>query len=155
MNTLVIYFSRDGHTKKVAESIAEKMGANIEEITEPEKRGGLMGFLRSGRESSQGATPKINPTKNSPADYDLVIVGTPVWAGNVSSPVRTYLKEHGSGIKKIAFFCTAGGEDVVKTFDSMRSLSGREPVALASFVSKSIDSNGYLNTLNDFVKKLA
>jgi len=107
MKTLIIYFSRDGHTKKVAEYISEKLGANIEEITEPEKRGGLMGYLRSGKESSQEATPKINPLKNNSSEYDLVVLGTPVWAGNVASPVRTYLKEQSSGIKKIAFYCTS------------------------------------------------
>lgn len=154
MKTLIVYFSRDGHTKKVAEYISVKLGADIEEITEPEKRGGLMGYLRSGRESSQGATPKINPPKNNSSEYDLVVLGTPVWAGNVASPVRTYLKEQGSGIKKIAFFCTSNTTDVGKTFEEMKKLCGKEPVATARFASKAIGSNGHLNDLDDFIKKI-
>lgn len=154
MKTLIIYFSRDGHTKKVAEYLSEKLGANIEEITEPEKRGGLMGYLRSGKESFQEATPKINPLKNNSSEYDLVVLGTPVWAGNVASPVRTYLKEQSSGIKKIAFYCTSKTKDVKKTFEEMKKLSGKEPVATENYTDNIIDKNGHLNDLDDFILKL-
>ncbi|MFA5869173.1 MAG: hypothetical protein WC941_05670 [Candidatus Bathyarchaeia archaeon] len=61
MKTLIVYYSRDGSTRKVAEELKAQLGADIEEITEPKGRGGPLGWIRSGKEASSGAIVPINP----------------------------------------------------------------------------------------------
>jgi hypothetical protein len=48
MKTLVVYFSRSGHTRQVAREIASRCGADLEAIREERGRAGLLGYWRSG-----------------------------------------------------------------------------------------------------------
>ena len=75
---LVAYYTRSGHTKKLAESIATSLGADREQITDRVDRSGLLGYLRSGFEGSFERLVEIDPGVHDPKTYDLVIVGTPI-----------------------------------------------------------------------------
>ena len=69
----------------------------------------------------------ISEIKKDPAKYDLVIVGTPIWAWNVSSPVRTYLTENKGRFRKVAFFCTMGGSGAERAFGEMSGIIRKKP----------------------------
>lgn len=154
MKTLVVYFSRDGNTKKVAEKLAEKLEADIEAITEPTSRSGAMGWIRSGAESARGVIPEINPVKADVSGYDLVVVGSPIWASSVSSPVRAFLLKHGEEIKETAFFLTMNGERPEKALSEMQERTGKQPQATAGFKAKAIKDDSYLPELDAFAEKL-
>ena len=102
MNGLIVYFSRTGRTRKVAEAIQALTGFDIEEIKEAKGRGGPIGWLKSGMESTRKMLPRIEAPQHDQASYDLVVIGTPIWASNMSSPVRAYITNHGSDIKTVA-----------------------------------------------------
>lgn len=153
---LVVYYTRTQITEGVAKDIAQKLNADIEAITEKDKdRSGLFGYLRAGWEASQCKASEINtPTKN-PQDYDLVIIGTPIWAWKMTPAVRAYISSYKDKIKKVAFFTTAGGtaaDDIVK---AMEELSGKKPEAWASFVRKELkDKAVYDEKIKKFVDTL-
>lgn len=50
-NILVVYYSRTGATRKVAEYITKQLGADMEEIIDMKKRSGIWGFLIGGRDA--------------------------------------------------------------------------------------------------------
>ena len=129
MRTLVVYYSRSGTTRDVAHAIARAMGAEVEEIVDTTPRSGPFGYFWSAVESSLEIAPSIQAGKRDPRDYDLVIVGTPVWASNVSTPVRAYLSERRGQMPKVAFFCTMGGRGSERAFRKMEAISGASPVA--------------------------
>lgn len=82
MKVLVVYYSQTGNTKLVAEAIAESLNADIEEISDEKDRAGVFGFLRSGYEAIfKKLTETQQPIKHKPEEYDLTIIGSPVWAG--------------------------------------------------------------------------
>jgi hypothetical protein len=153
MKTLVVYFSRDGHTKKVAEKLSEKLGADVEAIREKANRKGIVGWIKSGAESARGKIPDIDPLSLDISSYGLVVVGTPVWASTLASPVRSFLLNNKDSIKEAAFFCTMGGGEG-KTFDEMRELYGKQPKAVSSYKSSLIDNDEYLAELDAFIEKL-
>jgi len=76
---LVVYYSRTGATRRLAEALANALQADIEPITDRENRSGIFGYLRSVAESLQKRGASITPMNTDPASYDLVVVGTPVW----------------------------------------------------------------------------
>ena len=154
MKTLVVYFSRSGNTKQVAEKLAEKLEADTEAITEPGSRKGPMGWLKSGTESARGIVPEISPINSNLSEYDLVVVGTPIWAGSVASPVRGFMVKHGKELKQAAFFCTMNGDSYEKTFEEMESHHGKEPVATAHFKAETIKDGSYLSDLDSYAAKL-
>jgi flavodoxin len=117
MKILVIYYTRTGNSKFVAETIAAELGADIEEVIDLKNRQGRLAFLPAGRDAMQGKETEIAQTKRTPSDYDLIIVGQPVWAGSPTPAIRTYLNKNDLSGKKVAlFFSDVGlGKAVEKT----------------------------------------
>lgn len=140
---LVVYFSRSGNTAKLASQLAEKLNADVSPILEPRQRNGFMGFMRSIFEAITGRRPLIRPPEIQPAGYELVAVGTPVWAGHVSSPVRSYLGNYGPHCKRLAFFCTMGGSGAEKVFAEMAQLSGAKPLATLAVSDKQLNAGAH------------
>jgi len=153
MKTLTVYYSRSGNTRKVAEAISKNIGGDIEEITEPHGRGGPIGWLRSGREATGEMTASINPPKNDPAGYDLLIIGTPIWGGKLSSPVRAYLTKVAGQTKRVAYFVTMMGNDDSATYAAMEKIAGH-PGATLSIIQDELKSSAYLDKVNKFAETL-
>jgi flavodoxin len=149
MKTLVAYYSRTGRTKKIAQAISNNLGSDIEEIIATKKRSGPFGYLRSGREAMGKKLAMINGIKNDPSSYDLVIIGTPVWASTMSSPVRTYIHQNKNRFKNVAFFCTMGGSDFETTFSQMEELCEKKPIGSLYVEVMDVLKENY----NDRIKK--
>ena len=104
MKALVIYYTRTGNTKFIAETIAAKLGADIEEVIDLKNRQGKLSFMPAGRDAMRGKETQIAETKRTPTDYDLIIIGQPVWAGSPTPAIRTYVNKNDLSGKKVAIF---------------------------------------------------
>ncbi|MCK9356264.1 MAG: NAD(P)H-dependent oxidoreductase [Dehalococcoidia bacterium] len=132
MKTLVVYYSRSGNTRKLAEEIGAALKADVEELQDGKDRKGPVAFILAGREAMHKTLVELQPLAHDPAAYDAVVVGSPVWASTVCSPVRTFLTKNRTQLKKVAWFCTSGGEDPAgaeKTFAAMTEASELTPAA--------------------------
>lgn len=111
---LVVYYSYSGNTRKIAETIAGSVGADIIEIrAQGEKKGrSLIGkiFQELGKILTKKDT-KILPINRSLEDYSLIFLGSPIWGGDLANPVRTFLRHQKMQGKKIGFFYSCGGDD--------------------------------------------
>jgi len=121
MKSLVTYYSRTGNAKFVAETIAADMGADIEEIVDLRKRDGPIGFISGGKDATQSKETKIGQTKRSPKDYDVIIIGTPVWSSSPTPAVRTYINHNDLSGKKVAIFLTTKKQNQ-KALTKLKSL---------------------------------
>ena len=148
MKSLITYYSKTGNTKKIASEIAKILKADVDEIIDLKKRAGFFGFLIAGKDALFKKTTKINFKKN-PTNYDLVVIGTPIWAGTITPAVRTYLKNN--KFKKLAFFSTCANKNK-KGFQQMELLS-KKPLVMLDLPAKEIKNN-YKTKLNEFCKKL-
>ncbi len=117
MKTLVIYYTRTGNAKFAAETIATELGADIEEVIDLKNRQGRLAFLSAGRDAMSGKETEIAQTKRATADYDLIIITQPVWAGSPTPAIRTYLNKNDLSGKKVALFFTDSklGQAIEKT----------------------------------------
>lgn len=106
LKSLVVYYTRTGNTKFGAETVAAELGSDIEEIVDLKKRAGKLGWLSGGKDSMQQKETPIAPTKLLPADYDLIIIGTPIWAWRPTPAIRTYIAKNYLSGKKVALFFT-------------------------------------------------
>jgi flavodoxin len=109
MKTIVVFYTRTGNSKFAAETIAAELGSDIEEVVDLKNRQGRLAFLPAGRDAMQGKETEIAQTKKTPSDYDLIIVGQPVWAGSPTPAIRTYLNKNDLSGKKVALFFTDVG----------------------------------------------
>ncbi|MBL7060719.1 MAG: hypothetical protein ISS13_02660 [Actinobacteria bacterium] len=154
MKILVVFYSRSGRTKKVAEAISEILKCDKEEIFDIKSREGIVGFLSAGTDANLRRLTVIKEIKNNPSLYDLVIIGTPVWSSNISTPIRTYLSLHKEGFKNIAFFCTRLGSDAEKVFTDMKNLSQKTPLALLQLTSREVARDQYMQKVKEFINNL-
>jgi flavodoxin len=153
--TLVVYFSRSGFTKRIAEEIAMRHGADLEGIQDTRARSGFWGYLRSAREALRKTSIQIRSAAKDPAGYELVVLGTPVWAGNVSSPMRAYLAAQRGRFRQVAFFCTQGGSGAEKVFADMTELCAQKPIASLALNDREIKQRRYVAELERFLGDLA
>lgn len=130
--TLIAYYSMTGHTQRLASEIHALLGgdAQLEKIREPRERRGAMGMLRALFDAIVRRQPPIAPVAHLPGEYDLLILGGPIWAGRMASPVRTYASRYGSTAPRVAFFCTEGGRGAQPAFAELETLCHRAPCAL-------------------------
>lgn len=132
MRALVVYYSRTGNTKKIGDELAAALRADVEELKDGKNRGGPIGFIMSGREAMKKQPVTLEPLRHNPADYDMVVVGSPIWANGICTPVRTFLAQHKQEIKRAAWFCTSGSIDpkyAERGFEAMAEASGLTPAA--------------------------
>ena len=111
-NVLCLYYSRSGHTKAAMEEIAAALNAELVALDDGRDRSGWRGWLRSGRDAMRRSTPPLvsYQTARPLEEYRMVIVGTPVWAGRCSSPVRSFLKRRGLELSRVSYVLTRSGE---------------------------------------------
>jgi len=140
---LIAYYSRTGTTKKVAEFLAEKLGADCEEINDTVDRAGAKGWLISGRDATQRKLTVLEQLQKNITDYDLVIIGTPIWSWNMSAPIRTYVSEHKDEFTQVAFFCTMGGSGDKRAFKEMAGIIGNNPIATLALTTKEVVTNNF------------
>lgn len=152
---LVVYFSRTGRTRQIAEAVAGRLSADIEPVQDVEDRSGIWGYLRSMQEAMQHRVIDAEAPTKDPSDYDLIILGTPVWAHNMCSPMRSYITAQKERFRAIAVFCTQGGSGGSEVAGQIAELCGRTPVAILVLNESEIKKNQFAAKLNGFVKSAA
>ncbi len=156
MKALVLYYSRTGTTRKVAEEIASALSADLEELKDHRKRSGPIGFIKSGFEARAHKTVALEPLSHDLSTYDLIVVGTPVWASTMCSPVRTLLLNSALRGHKVAWFCTASSTSRSmhdSCLDAMTSESGLRPVATLGLSTKSL-KHDHSEAISTFVASI-
>ena len=151
MKALVVFYSRTGMTRKIADAISSSLKCDVEELVDTKDRSGVLGYIMAGKDAASGALTKIREPKNNPGSYDIVIMGTPVWAFNASCPVRTYIFQNKDNLKNIAFFCTQGGYGSKGVFRTMENICGKKPKAILELTAKEIVKGEYIPKVNKFL----
>jgi len=154
MKILVVYYSRTGNSRKVAQAISNAFKCDIEEIVDSKNRKGIIGWLMAGRDSTLGLFTKNRDITKPLDDYDMVIVGGPIWAFTISVPVSTFLNDHGDKIKNAAFFCTEGSVGHENAFKKMASILGKDPAATLVVSEKELKNESYKGKISDFADQI-
>ncbi len=127
LNPLVVFYSRSGNTKRVADIVCRKLSVKPAEIKSKVNRQGLIGITNcildqylSGRRDKQ-ATLSLNLGKQS-----VVIVLSPVWMMKLSSPARTFLRDNAGSLNDVYIITTAMRQlpenKIKEIFDSVKLL---------------------------------
>lgn len=132
---LVIYYSLDGNTAFIAKTIAEATGADVLELKlkKPFKAKGPLKFFLAGMQVFLKKKPELLPLEKNPAEYDVLFIGTPIWAGNYNPAFRTFFSTKTLTGKKIALFCSCA-DNGEKAFENMKNvLQGNEIIGQMGF----------------------
>lgn len=109
----VVYYSFEGNTKKAAELLAEKLGADIVELRTVKEipRKGIGKFFVGGGQALFKKCPPLWDIGSDMGKYEEIILGTPIWAGKCAPAINRFLKAYPVEEKVIAVFTSSGGGD--------------------------------------------
>jgi len=125
---LVLYYSQTSNTKLVAEEIAKKLNADIEEIKAVNPYDGDFNATieRCLKEREEGVVPEIKRLKSKIEKYETIFIGYPIWFGTYAPPVAKLLEQVDLSNKIVVPFCTFGSGGLES---SMRDLRKAQPRA--------------------------
>ena len=123
---LVAYFSASGVTAKLAEKLAETIGADMYEIQPavPYTMEDLDWRNKQSRSSIEmknpASRPEISGKRDNMDEYDTVFVGFPIWWYVAPTIINTFLESYDFTGKKIIPFATSGGSGMGATNENLK-----------------------------------
>ena len=123
---LVAYFSASGVTAKVADMLADAIGADIHEICPkvPHTKADLNWMNKKSRSSiemnDKTIRPEIAESNVQIDDYDVIFLGFPIWWYVAPTIINTFLEKYDFSGKKIILFATSGGSKFGKTVEELK-----------------------------------
>ena len=136
MKIIVVFYSFEGNTKLIAESISKTIDADLLELKPKKeiKSKGFMKYFWGGKAAMMKTKPELFPFEKNLQDYDILFIGTPVWAGTYAPPVNTLFSTLPVSNKKIALFCCHGGGKG-KIFEKIqKALEGNQIISEIDFL---------------------
>lgn len=130
---VVVYFSATGNTRSLAEKIAESAGADLAEIIPkvPYTSDDLDysdDQCRANQEIQSEARPEIEEFAVSVSQYDIILLGYPIWWGQCPPAVRTFLDSYDLSGKTIMPFCTSGSTGIDGSLAKIKELAPESTV---------------------------
>jgi len=144
---LIVYYSLTGNTQFIAEALRDSVEADILELKPIKELTADKGtrFMWGGIQSTMKKTPELMDFDINPLEYDLVILGTPVWAWNISPPMRSFLSKFDLTGKNVALWmCHAGDgikamirfKEILKSANIVESITFQQPLKNDSDTNK-------------------
>jgi len=135
MKGLVIYYTLEGNTQFIADTLAKEMDFDVLQLKPikdvPKK--GFSKYVWGGKQVLFNQKPELEPFNKDFEQYDVIIMGSPVWASSYVPAYNTFFSENSIQNKKIALFCCYAGNEG-KIFEAFKSkLSGNEILGQIGF----------------------
>ncbi len=160
MKVLVIYYSRSGNTRNVAGRIAgslETRGAEVvvEELVDRKSRKRVAGLISACVDSALGLKTDICAPEASVPEFDVVVVGTPIWAWAGTPAAQAFCRTWGRKAKRTALFCTMMSPTPGGTFKALSSALQDEPLATLAVSHSDLKENSRLEVkISHFAEKI-
>ncbi len=146
-NKLVAYFSATGTTKKLAENLANCIGADLYEIIpeEPYTNADLNWMDKNSRSSIEmkddSSRPAIKEKVNNIDQYDTIYVGFPIWWYTAPTIINTFLESYNLEGKTIIPFATSGGSGMGNTSNDLKTSAPNATVLEGKKFSASVSES--------------
>lgn len=154
MKILIAYYSRSGHNRKLSEELAKALSADVEEIIDLKSRDGIVGWIIGGKDASTKQLTNIKPVTKNPADYDLVILSSPLWVGTAAPAIRQFIVQNKEAFKKIAFASVCGSNKPQGSIDDIEKLSGLKLFSTL-YISDAEFKGNYQDKIDAFINSIA
>jgi flavodoxin len=112
MKTCIIYNSWSGNTRSVAERVHAACGGKLIEVKSHEYSSRLTAYTIGCFRAMKGMCDPIEPAIIDVSSDDLIVIGTPVWAGRATPAINAAVAALvGCGGKSAVIFATCGGKE--------------------------------------------
>jgi len=143
---LIVYYSLTGNTQFIAETLRDTIEADILELKPIKELNASSGtrFMWGGYQSKMKKKPKLEDFDTNPLEYDLIILGTPVWAWDISPPMRSFLSKFDLAGKKVALWMCHAGDGIkamIRFKEALKDANIVESISFQNPLKKESDEN--------------
>ena len=136
-NALVLYYSRTGNCRSVAEALGETLSCPVQEIKDLKNRAGFWGFISGMIDIRKRPITDIEPKIIDMSQYDTIFLGSPIWGMRFAPAITTVLERFNFTGKNIVLFAVVTGKFRQAQIDSYgQALSAKGARIIGSFVLK-------------------
>lgn len=145
---LIAYFSKTGNTEEAALAIQNITGADMFEITAADEypQSYQATVDRARMELDTNARPALASDINDIQDYDVILLGYPIWWHTEPMIINTFLESHNLDGTLVLPFCTSGGSDISESMPDLTAVANARGSRVgtgltANYIDDSIISN--------------
>jgi len=124
MKTLIVYYSKTGTTKIVADAVIKKNGCDFDEL-------------------KYDAKSKSIEHSHNPTDYERVILLAPVWGFALAEPMKLYVAKYNTGIKQYDLILTCSGFGLRGCIKNCLQYIGKPPENALIFRAKNVKRGNF------------
>ncbi|MDE5858880.1 MAG: NAD(P)H-dependent oxidoreductase [Oscillospiraceae bacterium] len=124
---LVAYFSCTNNTEGVALKIAEVLDADTYEIiaeqpyTDDDLNYNDSSSRSTKEQNDDSCRPAISGSVENMGDYDIVVIGYPIWWGQAPKIMYTFMESYDFSEKTVVPFCTSASSGVGSSAENLHS----------------------------------
>lgn len=151
---LIVFHSRNGHSRTVAGELGRYIEADFEEIMTINQKRGFLSYLSDAWSALTRKPASIVAPKHHARRYPMVIIGGPNWAGNISAPILSWLDKEGTQLGFYAAWITKGGTSATSAIKQLEDEVGHPPAAVLILTNHEISSGKYKGKVAEFAEQL-
>ena len=154
MKILTAYFSASGYTASLAKRVAQAAESDLFEIkpVKPYTDADLKWtnpLARCNKEKIGKKDVPIADKVENFDEYDMVLIGFPVWYYAAPNIIETFVKSYDFSGKKVALFATSGGSDITKAPAKLQPLMKGEIVG-----AKLFEADAHMSEIKPWISSL-
>jgi len=154
MKTLVVFYSWQGHTGRVAKALATRLGADLVQV-EAEKESGMFGKAMG---AFLGRSAPIRPVKSDLSGVDFLVLASPVWAGKVPPYVNRYIEllsnTSGKPFSLVAEMGKSGAEKAIAHMRKRLEAKGMQFVSSAATLESEVELGSFVPKIEELAKTI-
>lgn len=153
---LLVFYSATGHTRAIADEITAELGATIVQINCPSLDQGGFLTLRRLWSALTRSRPDIKLSRSEVVEeFDLVLIGGPVWAAKLATPVSHYIEQVARKLPAaVGVFISAGSSATSGALKQWIAGVGKQPVATLSVCDDDRVTGYHIALIQEYVEAL-
>jgi flavodoxin len=154
MKILVVYYSWQGHTEKVAEELASRLKAQTVKV-EAVKESGM---AKKGIKAALGFKSDIKPCKADLDDIDYLVIATPVWAGRPTPYINKYISMitnySGKPFSVLAEMRRSGADKTIAQIRKVLENKGMKFISSTYTLEEDVEAGKFHETVSEFARTI-
>jgi len=149
---LVVFHSRYGHCRMVAEALSRRRGWALGEVA---YQAGRQCYGRCARDALLRREPEIRYTGPKPSQFDVVVLASPIWCWRLCPPMRRFIRSMDGTLGNIAVLSCMGGSGATNAIAEVEHLLGGPVVAKLALRQAEVESGRHEDALRAFAEQVA
>lgn len=154
---MIVYYSRTGTVRQVAEALAEQLGWPVAEVADETSRAGFGGDLRCVLDIVLHRAARYRFSGPDPADCNHVVVLAPVWLGRLATPMRSFLADYAatlSHVEHLSAICVMAARGGYRAMAEVNQLTGKIPTPALVLLQRDVLSGTATLDIDYFAQTL-